>query len=274
MLVILLMTAAMTGCRTSKTPGYTGNLSTQAAATDDTRKLFDELASAYTGWQDLYVPVTLSLESPKNLSVSGRATLVNGKEINISLRMLGMEVAVLYADEQKVYLVDKFHKCYLEEDISSVLSGYDVTLSDLQNILLGRASLPGKGVVSDGDYDEFSFLAGDETWMLTPRHQYKGCDWHYVASLSSPPVLSALSLRLSGGGVALCGFAEPTDTPAGVVSGVLSVSVPYEKTDVRASVVWQLGDAKWNTGRSAKFKVPSSYKRLDARDLLKSIEKL
>lgn len=173
------------GCHSSKT-SYKGNLKTEQSSETDIQALFDNLADSYTEWTDVYLPVNLSLSSPKKLSVSGRATMVRDKEINISLRLLGMEVAVIYINTEKAYVVDKYHKMYLCEDLDKLLGGYDVTIADLQNLLLGRVPVMGKGEVSKADFSQFDFLESANDWILTPKKQIEGSELHYIASKTTP----------------------------------------------------------------------------------------
>lgn len=246
-----------------------------AATTADTAELFEQITGTYNSWTDLYAPITLQLESPKQFSVSGRATMVNGKEIYISLRMLGMELGVIYINEQKLYAVDKIHRQYIEEDLDRLLAGVDVTISDVQNILLGRITNFGKGTISVEDAAAFTFLSADDRWILTPVRQIKGAELNYIASRTEPPVLNDISLRIPGKGVLDCSYTDFTDTPAGTVAGLMTMLAPIDKTEAKASIEWNLNDAKWNEGRTVNFKAPSSsYKRININLLIKSIDKL
>lgn len=270
---LLLISLLLYGCRTQapvKIPqGTLPELPTSTAATDE---LFDQIADSYADWTDLYAPITLRLEAPKELSVSGRATMVNGKEILISLRMLGMELAVIYLNESRVYAVDKIHKQYIEEDMGHLLSEMNITISDVQNILLGRLTSIGKGTVTRTEVADFTFLSADDHWILTPKRQFKGTSMNYIATKTTPPVLTNLSLRINGKGVIDCSYTDISDTPAGLVADLIKILAPMEKGDVKASLEWNMNDAKWNEGRMPKFKVPSgSYKRIDIKTLFQSI---
>lgn len=88
-------------------------------------------------WHDVYMPVRVSLSSPANISLSGRATIVNDSLINISMRVLGMEVAVMHCTADSVWLADKYHKYAFAESKQKVLGSHDMPLSELQNIMLG-----------------------------------------------------------------------------------------------------------------------------------------
>lgn len=92
-------------------------------------------------WHTLKCPVRLSLRQPMALSASGRALMVRDSLIHISARLLGMEVAVIRADRDSAWLVDRYHKVYTSMPIAALISDYGVTLADAQELLLGRADL-------------------------------------------------------------------------------------------------------------------------------------
>lgn len=264
----MAMMLSLSGCHSSKSH-YTGNLNTELS-TADSDELFTQMVDSYTEWTDLYVPMNFQLISPKQFSVSGRATMVYGKEINISLRMLGMEVAVIYVNETTLYVVDKYNKRYLCEDISDILSGYNLTIIDLQNVLFGRVTNFGNGTISTNDAKDFTFLNADDLWVLTPKKQLQNTDLHYIASKTTPPVLSDIALRIADKGMINLTYTEPTITPAGIISGILTATVPYKQSEIQASIISNLNEAKWNEGRTVSFKIPSAtYKKMDVESLLK-----
>lgn len=274
--LIFTISLLLSGCHAHKsTQTVPGNISPIPESTASTAQLFEQISDTYDTWTDLYAPITLRLESPKSVSVSGRATMVCGKEIYISLRVLGMELGVIYINESKVYAVDKIHKQYVEEDLTALLHGVDITISDVQNIMLGRLTTFGKGTITAADADDFTFLSADSDWILTPVKQIKGTELNYIASKTEPPVLKDISLHMPGKGVLDCSYTDITDTPAGMVAATLRMLAPLGKTEARASIEWNLNDAKWNEGRSANFKIPaSSYKKIDINTLFKSISKI
>lgn len=274
--LLLIIALILSSCHSQKTIQRPGAGPTSLpASTASTTELFEQITGTYNTWTDLYAPITLQLEAPKQFAVSGRATMVNGKEIYISLRMLGMELGVIYINEQKVYAVDKIHKQYIEEDLDRLLGGVEVTISDVQNILLGRVTNFGKGSISMEDAESFTFLSADDRWILTPVKQIKGAELNYIATKTAPPVLNDISLRIPGKGVLDCSYADFTVTPAGTVAAMMTLLAPIDKTEARASIEWNLGDAKWNEGRTVNFKAPSpSYKRINISSLIKSIDKL
>lgn len=270
LLFAILMTAltAIQGCRSSKS-------FVSASLSDDTEaELYDRLISDYKPWDDIYMPVTLSMSSPEGMSVSGRATFIRDSVIHLSLRMLGMEIAVVYVNNEHIYIIDKFNKRYIEESLSRLPDDLPVNVANLQDMLLGRAFLPGADSLTQADISKF-FLAGSkgQTWTLTPLSQSKGAGWHFSASRTNPPMLTGISLRLADGKPAECVYADPRDTAAGLLASMLVLSATAGSKEVKVNISWGLEDARWDTGRTVKFSPPgSSYKRISLDSLIKSFK--
>ena len=109
------------------------------------------LCGSYAEWEDVQIPVRATLTSKNGLTCSGKAALKRGEWISISLRMLGFEVASVWIDRDSVHAVDRYHKIYLSESIARVMGNAGVTLTDIQDILMGRAFIAGPqgGTLSD-----------------------------------------------------------------------------------------------------------------------------
>lgn len=88
-------------------------------------------------WQDLRMPVRVALSEPMSFSMSGNATMLRDSIINISMRVIGMEVAVIQLNTDSMYIVDKFHKYYFAEPLSAVLGSHIMPVADIQDIILG-----------------------------------------------------------------------------------------------------------------------------------------
>lgn len=99
---------------------------------------------SYTGWKAVSMPVNVDLQKPMSLSASGRATLIKDSLVHISLRFIGMEVAVIRATPDSIFVVDKYHKKYFAEPTKDLLGSKwsHLSLFNLQNIMLGLEKVP------------------------------------------------------------------------------------------------------------------------------------
>ena len=87
-------------------------------------------------WTDLSVPLSVSIQSPMSLKVNGVMSMINGKDIHISLRMFGFEVGAACVTSDSIYAYAKMQKVYVAESIRRVLAGADMSLADIQSMLI------------------------------------------------------------------------------------------------------------------------------------------
>ncbi|MCC8114601.1 MAG: DUF4292 domain-containing protein [Bacteroidales bacterium] len=236
--------------------------------------LYDSLAASYQPWQDVYMPVNLALKSPTSFSISGRATMVRDQSIHMSLRMFGMEVAIVHIEGDSIYAIDKYHKKYVAESISRLLAGYPMSVSDIQDLFLGQAFVPGQGTIDEKSPLDFSFAPeAPAQWVMAPQKKRKGVEWWATATEALPPVLNSISFVVTNKGQVDCLYSNPYSTPAGIVNSLLDLAATTSSLGANAQIKWTIKDAKWNTGRTAPLTPPSSsYQRIDAMALLSSLK--
>lgn len=231
-----------------------------------------ELAGTYREWTSFYAPMSFKLSKPANFGFSGRATMEYGKYIHLSLRMLGLEVGVVYVDNDSAYVLDKYHKVALAAPLSDVTSRTSITLADLQGMLMGQAVYPGEGVLTDTRLVErlFSAVTKDNITTLTPRKTPGGSVWYFT--LDPGPVLSKLDVEIDNGGTVEAVFSQATATPAGTVAADVALLGTFGNNSVAAAVDWNLDKAEWNGPRTASKPSLDGYRILKAEDLLKNLK--
>ena len=257
-----------TGCKSSKTTvAPTPIVIEQDQKTTPLWTTFNNTISKYKNWNDVIVPIDLSLISPKQLSVSGRITMVKNQFIYISIRVLGFEVANAYITNDSIYASYKIDKIYIAEDLKSVLGGYPATIGDLQNLLLGRAFIVGKGTISPSMENEFKLESGDDFWKIIPN-KIKNIGYEFLFENGSN-YLSTLSVNVDNKKRAYCTYASPTSTTAGNVAKSVTVSSELKGKTICAKIAWDFNDAKWNSGATHKWKTPKGYRRISVANFLK-----
>lgn len=106
-------------------------------------KRFDAMVDAYRDWNTVEIPVKVDIKSPAKFSLSGRMYMKNRCFIQLSMRMLGFEVASMYMDNDSIYCVDKVHKIAVVEGMDKVKVQTGLDIAQLQSLLLGRVFVPG-----------------------------------------------------------------------------------------------------------------------------------
>lgn len=210
---------------------------------------YEENGSKDLQWTDIRVPVTVNIEQPTSLKVSGVMTMVNDRDIHISLRMLGFEVGAAYITPDSVYAYAKLQRVYVAESIRQLLAGVNVTIADVQSLLIGApVMLPP--------------ISGNTTVSITAEES-TGQPLEIAVSHPSGRDINLLYTPLDGAPLAsaLAVIASLPDK-SGAAPRNLAMSLRYDWD--RAQV--DQGDIK-------PFSMPQGYKRINASSLLKSLGK-
>lgn len=260
----------MAGCRSQKgasTDGVTsggGGVAVPAYISLDGR--YTMLTESWKPWNDVEVGVNVSLTSPVKLNASGKAWMKRGEWISISVRMLGFEVATLWVDRDSVVAVDKFHKKYVSEPTSGVFGNADVTLDDIQDLLLGRAFLAGSGTATVADRGKFDFEQATNGWYLLPRTQPEQFNYGFLASNTSNALRGAI-VEVNGFGSVSANYNDIFESRT---SGWFAQEVKIETSrgkKIAATLKWDLNGSKFNTGVAKTCRIPENCERIPVSSL-------
>ncbi len=272
-ILCLILLTMISGCKSSKStlPAMASDQYINESNDSATSLLsnFDSVASNYKGWNDVVVPINLSLLAPKEFSVSGRATMVKDECIFISIRVFGFEAANIYINNDSIFASYKLDKIYIAEDVKKLLNGYPATIGNLQNLLLGRAFILGKGEITAINND-FSLSINKDTWKIAPHCDIKDIEYQFIFD-NKTNNLSMLDININKSKNVICAYAPYKCTPIGSISDAINISTILKDTPFRAMIEWNLDKSKWNSGATPKWKQPKGYKRVNASDLLKAI---
>lgn len=265
-IILCVVLLAVTGCRSSKQAIPT------TSTADGERSLsqhFETLAASYTDWEDVNIPVRLELESPKKMSISGRATMVRDKSVLISLRVLGMEVANLYITNDSVYATEKLHKYYIAEDINSLRGEFPVSISDVQDMLLGQVFILERGRLKKSMKKQVKMSELEKYWTIMPN---KICDdVEYAFCVSKEDKLTVFSVCRQGEIPLVSQYSNHVETAAGMIAEKTKINLSAGKTKLDATIMWDAESAKWNTGKPSVWKMPKGYKRISGEALIKML---
>lgn len=203
-----------------------------------------ERAPGVGAWQDVKVPVSVRLTQPSSMRLNGTLTMVNGKSITVSLRMLGFEVAGLYATEDSVFAYARLQKVYVAESLGKALGMAGATLGDLQALLTGapvKLPRPGGDVRVTGRTDA-------ETGQLLEVTVADPGGRSVEVTYSPQPGLPR---------------AATTDITARSGGRKIGLEIEYD---------WHRAEAD-KGAELKKFMIPNGYRRIDGVRLLKSLAK-
>lgn len=270
-LILMIMAGCSSHKNTSNTP-FEGSGATTPTTTPSKAPEAVDLADTYRHWTSFYAPFSMELSQPLSFNLSGRATMVNGEAVNLSLRILGMEVAIVYIDKNEAILVDKFHKQYVKAPLASLTSRTDITLADLQAILLGQAVYPGKGALNSGMKPEklFSMSPQDEGWIMTPKKANEKVTWYFT--VVPGPRLSSLTVEPKGMEAIQATFSDFVEGLAGAVASEINVKGSFKSRKLNFSLEWNMGKAEWDGSRTASAPSVTGYKELSLEQIIKSLK--
>jgi len=244
-------------------------------------KRFQALTSTYGTWTDVKMPVTLSLTKPARMSLSGQATIVKGKSLNISLRLLGFEVAALSVTNDSLYAYEKRGKRYVAESIPKLLHGFPATVANLQDLIMGRPFIPGTNTLSGADSDMFEFAEiNDNTipnaWIMTSSAASGNITCSWICQGNEKPAIKAMMIEAgdknSREGSII--YSDLVSSPAGPLASDVIIETKTGKNSLGAEIEWNASKARWNTGTVPEIKIPRGYTRIPVSTLVKMLGNL
>lgn len=261
----LILIFMMSGCRSAKspvTPDYSG---TSVTLTQRAQYLI----AGYQPWEEINVPLKVAVKEPTKVSVSGRIYMRRDKDIYITLRVLGMEVANMYVSSDSVFVTDKLHKYYIAEAISDIFAGASLTIGDIQDALLGRAFVNNRGTLSDNLIKDVS-LARDEdnTWTITPRSRINNKIEYQFRFNDSDNSLLSLVFNVAGK-LYGCTYSSPVTVDNNWFMEKLNINTTVGKKNIDATLTFDFDKVKWEVPSSARWRLGNGYKRITPQSLIK-----
>ena len=271
LLILIAMAALMTACGTTKKattlPTQPGTPSGQTTQPTDDVNPIDAIITTLGGWQTMQTGGNIKLSAGSSFSSSVQVRMVRDKAIFISLRpMLGIEVGKLVITADSLYAVDKVHKRYIAEKVSILTSGIPLTVSDVQDIFLGRPFIIGKGSLSKENKHEVASRREGSTIVLAPIEHFMG--YGYTFTFDKSNRIASLDIVPQGSNIAAyqVKYSDVRGTTPGNIAHSINVNATLEKKKMAFSLIYK--DIDWNGNVKIDKGIPGSYSRMSARDLL------
>ena len=148
--ILIVLAATMAACGSIKKAASVTDTTTTTTTTNNYMSTLDAVIATLGDWQTMQAGGNIKLTAGSSFSSSIQVRMVRDQSIYISLRpMLGIEVGKLIITADSLFAVDKVHKRYIAEKVSILTSGIPVTVSDVQDIFLGRPFILGKGPLKE-----------------------------------------------------------------------------------------------------------------------------
>lgn len=271
-LVIIILLAALTALTHSC--GSKKSVQSQEQ-TASARQQYNELTENIKEWQSVEVPFSMSLTAPKRISLSGRAKIVRGQAMELSLRMLGIEVARLVADNDSVLALYRIDKVYLAESIKAITSVMPSSMANLQDLLTGRPFILGGSSLAPDQSGQVELSSELNILTVIPKKQPKKLSYGFTATSSPDVYLSHFAAMAPENEVTVTADYTPYQgqTPAGNVAETITLAIDGKTLDASAKLTWKWRSAKWNSKTEIDRSVPANYHKISGQSLLKSLQK-
>lgn len=262
----ILLTAA---CHTQKgniTNNNNNNNNNISITTADMQPqaILDAIAQRQLPWTYMQAGGSVKLISEKKLSSSMQIRMIRDKAIYISIRpMLGIEIAKMVITNDSLFVVDKYHKRYLAEPLSIITNGIPVTVSNMQDIFLGRAFLLNSGTLTKQNKDLATIQTDDNKNKIVPVSQPDL--FSYAFSLLADNSLTAVEVTPKKGKPYTANYDEITNTLVGPIARETNIAA--EVGGKKFTLELSLKSPTWNEEISIDYKIPTSYTRINGKKL-------
>ena len=263
--ILIVLAATMAACGSIKKAASITDTTTTTTTTNNYMSTLDAVIATLGDWQTMQAGGNIKLTAGSSFSSSIQVRMVRDQSIYISLRpMLGIEVGKLIITADSLFAVDKVHKRYIAEKVSLLTSGIPVTVSDVQDIFLGRPFILGKGTLKESLKDQMT-VSEVYPLVLTANESYKG--YGYVFNFDKAGRIASLSIMPTGKAAAAyqVNYSDVHGTTAGNIAHNINANATVENKKIAFSLNFK--DIEWNGKVNIDLSVPRNYKRMSARDL-------
>ena len=264
--ILIMLAAMMTACGTFKKAATVPDTTSTTTTTPNTvTDPVDAVIATLGNWQTMQTGGNIKLSAGSSFSSAIQVRMVRDQAIFISLRpMLGIEVGRLLITADSLYAVDKVHKRYIAEKVSLLTSGIPVTVSDVQDMFLGRPFILGKGTLNETLKSQVT-VGEASPLVLTANESYKG--YGYVFNFDKTGRIASLNIAPTGNAAAAyqVKYSDVRGTSAGNIAHSIVADATIENKKMALSLTYK--NIEWNGNVKIDRSLPNGYSRMSARDL-------
>lgn len=269
LVVAMLVAGVVTSCRTSRY-GVDDVVEPSSSGLSLDERI-SRAIKAEGEWNKIQFPVKISLTSPTKFSMSGRAYFERDKMIHLSMRFLGMEVATLTVANDSIKFVDKYHRNYVAESVSSLTGGVPLSVGEVQRAILGCPFVSGTKQFDHKAVRQARVQTDSNGgWSLSSQDKALGASYifKYDNESVSP---SSFTVKIGSRKVSLF-YSSPEQTACGVFAGRDDLKAEIDNKPLNISIISTFKSLKTSFGDQIGVESVKGYERLDFRQLLKSFK--
>lgn len=262
---IVALSCVITACGSSKSITNDNTTTINTGSTSNTA-IVQTIANTTGSWNTLQCNATIKLSGNQSFSSSVNVRMERDKFIYISLRpVLGIEVGRIVLTGDTVIIVDKMHKQYMCENVSLLTNGLPVTISNMQDLFLGRPFTLGNGTYNPSCINTATVVTDNGKRLLRPVKSERG--FSYEFAFDSNNIIQSLTVIPDGAQSTqyTVDYSDVRKTVAGNIAHTMSIASTIYGSAFNLGLDYN--NITWNQNVNADITIPSNYKRIDASRL-------
>lgn len=262
------MALSLSGCRSSKQ--VAGGLDKEQLSAAKER--YAAVIGQNFDYQYLQAKVKYSLGGGKALS--GKLNIEHGQRICMTVTVLGIEVARVEANAERVIIVDKVNKAYVRTTVADAAARLgladEAQIEAVEALLLGRMFVPGRGLAAKDDFSRLTWYPMENNELqadfLAEKYQLS-----YVIGAENNLVATQVKV-LANGSNAVWEYAEPTAVENGSMPTEESLTVTGAGQNLSAQLT--LSNPSVSKKSWSSFEPSANYREVTFAEFVENLKKL
>lgn len=229
------------------------------------KTIIDAVTDNYTNWGKVVLNGKLSSSIlPVSATVKVYMEKDNLTLISISAPLVG-EAVRIELDKDNLLMVNKMTRKYAVVSVEKLEQVYPDAQKDLQNLLLGRVAIMGKGALSKKDYNEVEIYdIADDELMIVPNEKYQpqGAAYAYVLDKGSKKLKQFLLVTEEEGNEMACNYTWQPD--GGLVFDFVGIGMGHTLDGAI-----KFNAPQWGGKPFERFEITSKYSQTSPFNLLR-----
>lgn len=227
----------------------------------------DSISAPWNGWTTVALSGKFKMAGLP-LSPSVKIFMQRDSIILISLRapLMG-EAGRAEITPDTVTVVNKTNQTFMQEPLEAVLAGYPGSLSDVQDLLLGRMVIPGAGLLSRQTEEAVDIYAEpDGTLTVVGAEEFRIPGFNYGYAADSSFANCGLMVIPEGKDVSVSLAVNPL--PQGY-----ALAFDYRSDTRNYAAELQFNSLQWDASPFGRIKLGRQYRRLQPEEFINYISK-
>lgn len=221
-------------------------------------------------WQQIQTPITITAQGN---TYSGLLTMTRSRDINISIRLLGLELAAINITPDTIQAHIKPTRTYISEPISTLLPpATPITLQNLQSLILSRLFTLGTDTpnLQTPTYTNPT----PTTLQITPPPPHPNTTYTFTLDTTTPqhPTLTTLTLNLPTAHTATIQYTHQKNNPT-PPTDIHITYTPPKRQPINLHLTLNPDRTTWTPLTNPRpYRIPPGYTRIPAATLLKKLK--